>query len=151
VPFLALGDEGVCSNWSYEEQSSSLETAYTSSTKNTDKRSSVDTDANIFSTMLSVLTFPVTMWIPSSKRSSSSEKPSINSLKTNNPSSNVLTNAHHFTDTATTSSVVSPVRMPMDGRAEAYARRYLSFGSGLVVGKDKIFKFAKRVPNHPAM
>lgn len=34
---------------------------------------------------------------------------------------------------------------------EEYASKYLWFAAGIVVGSDRIFKYAKRLPNHPAM
>jgi hypothetical protein len=141
---------------------------------------------SVLSSVVSVLTFPVTMWLPNTNTSTQTNKRTANSGKGTdtliNNNSNSLLRAHtvymeidsnseaaqtdtssssstaHFTDTdALTQQPITQARTQSGKQALAgnthpdYAGRYVWYSNGRVGGGPKIFKFARRVPPHPAM
>jgi hypothetical protein len=141
---------------------------------------------SVLSSVVSVLTFPVTMWLPTTNTSAQTNKRAANSgkgtdiLVTNNSKSRMrahtddmdvdssseaaqtdtssLSSTAHFTDADTMSqqattqaNTQSGKQTPASNAHPDYAGRYIWYSSGRVGGGQKIFKFARRVPPHPAM
>jgi hypothetical protein len=142
---------------------------------------------SVLSSVVSVLTFPVTMWLPSTNASTQTNKRAANSGKgtdtvvTNNSKSRMRAHTDdmdvdsnseaaqtdtssssstaHFTDADTLTQQPANTQASTQSGKQAlatnthpdYAGRYIWYSSGRVGGGQKIFKFARRVPPHPAM